>query len=71
MAQTLSNIKEFLATVSREDVESVTVKYSANDTKFKIRCHRMLYTLTVDEREKADKIVQSLPSTLKVIKVGK
>ncbi|KAG5360233.1 60S ribosomal protein [Yarrowia sp. B02] len=71
MAQTLTSIKDFLATCSRDDVESVTVKYSANDTKFKIRCPRMLYTLTVDERSKADKIVESLPSSLKIIKVGK
>jgi large subunit ribosomal protein L38e len=31
----------------------------------------MLYTLTVDDRTKADKIVQSLPSSIKIIKIGK
>lgn len=30
-------------------------------TKFKVRCKRYLYTLVVDDVEKADKLRQSLP----------
>ena len=30
-------------------------------TKFKIRCSRYLYTLSLDDPEKADKLQQSLP----------
>lgn len=30
-------------------------------TKFKVRCSRYLYTLSVDDPEKADKLAQSLP----------
>ena len=30
-------------------------------TKFKIRCSRYLYTLVIDDPEKADKLKQSLP----------
>ena len=33
-----------------------------NDTvKFKVRCSRYLYTLTVQDKEKAEKLKQSLP----------
>jgi hypothetical protein len=30
-------------------------------TKFKIRCSRYLYTLAIDDPEKAEKLKQSLP----------
>ena len=30
-------------------------------TKFKIRCSRYLYTLSLDDSEKAEKLKQSLP----------
>lgn len=30
-------------------------------TKFKVRCSRYLYTLSIDDPEKADKLQQSLP----------
>lgn len=30
-------------------------------TKFKVRCHRLLYTLVLKDSEKADKLKQSLP----------
>ena len=34
---------------------------SKQQTKFKIRCSRYLYTLVVDDAEKAEKLQQSLP----------
>ena len=34
---------------------------SQNQTKFKIRCNRFLYTLTLKDSDKADKLKQSLP----------
>ena len=30
-------------------------------TKFKVRCSRYLYTLSIDDLEKAEKLKQSLP----------
>lgn len=30
-------------------------------TKFKVRCHRNLYTLVLKDSDKADKLKQSLP----------
>jgi large subunit ribosomal protein L38e len=35
-------------------------------TKFKVRCSRYLYTLCVNDTEKADKLRQSLPPGLQV-----
>lgn len=32
-----------------------------NQIKFKVRCHRFLYTLTLRDSDKADKLKQSLP----------
>ncbi|KAG6833023.1 60S ribosomal protein L38 [Tephrocybe sp. NHM501043] len=38
-------------------------------TKFKVRCSRYLYTLSVDDPEKADKLQQSLPPGLSVVEL--
>lgn len=34
---------------------------SINQTKFKLRCSRYMYTLVMDDAAKADKLRQSLP----------
>ena len=34
---------------------------SKDKVKFKVRCSRYLYTLVVTDKEKADKLKQSLP----------
>jgi large subunit ribosomal protein L38e len=39
----------------------VKIKKSKGATKFKVRCSRYLYTLTVKDADKADKLKQSLP----------
>ncbi|KAG1740928.1 P-loop containing nucleoside triphosphate hydrolase protein [Suillus lakei] len=39
-------------------------------TKFKVRCSRYLYTLSVDDPEKAEKLKQSLPPGLSVVELG-
>ena len=33
----------------------------SKQTKFKVRCSRFVYTLAIDDSDKADKIRQSLP----------
>ncbi len=32
--------------------------------KFKVRCHRLLYTLVLKDSDKADKLKQSLPPSM-------
>ena len=39
----------------------VKIKKNKNETKFKVRCSRYLYTLSVTDAEKVDKLKQSLP----------
>ena len=42
-------------------VSAIKIKKNKDNVKFKVRCSRFLYTLVVDEIEKADKLKQSLP----------
>ena len=39
----------------------VTIKKNKGITKFKVRTPRYLYTLKVDNKEKADRIMQAIP----------
>ena len=40
------------------------IKQNSNNVKFKLRCSRYLYTLTVKDKSKADKLKASLPAGL-------
>merc|ERR1712221_38979 len=65
MPKQIQEIKDFLLTARRKDAKSVKIKNRAN-TKFKVRSSRYLYTLVVQDREKAEKLKQSLPPGLAV-----
>jgi large subunit ribosomal protein L38e len=39
-------------------------------TKFKLRCSRYLYTLSLDDPEKAEKLKQSLPPGVLLLNLG-
>merc|ERR1711928_191358 len=39
---------------------------NSENTKFKVRCSRYLYTLVITDKEKAEKLKQSLPPGLQV-----
>ncbi|BGP57838.1 Ras GTPase tem1 [Rhodotorula sphaerocarpa] len=72
----VKEIKTFLEYARRKDARQVTIKKSAarkagsNATvtkyKFKLRCSRYLYTFCLADSDKAEKLRQSLPPTLKV-----
>lgn len=58
----ITEIKEFLLAARRKDARSVKIKKTRSGvTKFKVRCTKYLYTLCVQDTEKADKLKQSLP----------
>ncbi|KAG5457573.1 MAG: ribosomal L38e protein family-domain-containing protein [Olpidium bornovanus] len=57
----IEDIKDFLEIARRKDAKSVKIKKTGSQTKFKIRCSRFLYTLTIDDVAKAEKLKQSLP----------
>ncbi|CAH1154672.1 unnamed protein product [Phaedon cochleariae] len=61
MPRELTEIKEFLLTARRKDAKSVKIKKNSENTKFKVRCSRFLYTLVITDKEKAEKLKQSLP----------
>ncbi|KAG8679485.1 60S ribosomal protein L38 [Ceratobasidium sp. 428] len=73
MPKEILDIKKFLETAGRKDAKSVRivkprpkVAGKKTATKFKIRCTRYLYTLALDDPEKAEKLKQSLPPGLVV-----
>ncbi|KAL0491831.1 ribosomal protein L38 [Acrasis kona] len=69
----VNNVKQFLLTARQADASTVTIKKSiktrTKTTKFKLRTKKCLYTLVVKEADKAKKIAQSLPPTLKKVHI--
>ncbi|PSS37012.1 hypothetical protein PHLCEN_2v1154 [Hermanssonia centrifuga] len=64
----IRDIKQFIEVATRKDATEARIKKIAprvaggkTKTKFKIRCTRYLYTLSLDDPEKAEKLRQSLP----------
>jgi len=60
----------------RKDAKSARIKKTVSrlpgqkpKTKFKLRCSRYLYTLVLDDAERAEKLRQSLPPGLNVEEV--
>ena len=62
----INEIKDFLLTARRKAARSVKIKKTGTRTKFKVRCSKYLYTLCVDDANKANKLKQSLPPGLSV-----
>ncbi|KAJ1072064.1 hypothetical protein K5549_013931 [Capra hircus] len=56
-----------LFSVDQRDREgAVKIKKNKDNVKFKVRCSRYLYTLVITDKEKAEKLKQSLPPGLAV-----
>ena len=64
MPKEITDIRDFLQKARRRDAKAVTIKTTRGMTKFKIRCSRYLYTLRVQDGEKAAKLEQWLPPGL-------
>lgn len=69
MPKEIKEVKDFLIKARRKDARAVKIKKNPLNTKFKIRCSRFLYTLVVADKEKAEKLKQSLPPGLQVKEV--
>ncbi|CAO3594891.1 unnamed protein product [Absidia cylindrospora] len=52
--------------VERTPSVTTLVKKNGDKYKFKVRCSRYLYTLVVNDKQKATKLRQSLPPALLV-----
>ncbi|KAG1733855.1 ribosomal protein L38e [Suillus paluster] len=77
MPKEIRDIKQFIEIARRKDASQARIKKIAAksasgkvQTKFKVRCSRYLYTLSVDDPEKAEKLKQSLPPGLSVVELG-
>ncbi|XP_030683228.1 uncharacterized protein LOC100598322 [Nomascus leucogenys] len=66
MPRKIEEIKDVLLTARRKDAKSVKIKKNKDNVKFKVRCSRYLYTLVITDKEKAEKLKQSLPPGLAV-----
>ncbi|KAI9704167.1 MAG: 60S ribosomal protein L38 [Candelaria pacifica] len=73
MPSEVSDIKQFIEICRRKDAESARIKKNpkSQQIKFKVRCRRLLYTLVLKDSDKAEKLKQSLPPTLKIKDVPK
>ncbi|KAI4157912.1 MAG: hypothetical protein LQ342_007917 [Letrouitia transgressa] len=73
MPQEVSDIKQFIEICRRKDASSARIKRNrkSQQIKFKVRCHRYLYTLVLKDSDKADKLKQSLPPGLQISDVPK
>ncbi|CAK1595660.1 unnamed protein product [Parnassius mnemosyne] len=69
MPREIKDIKDFLLKARRKDAKSVKIKKNTENVKFKVRCSRFLYTLVITDKEKAEKLKQSLPPGLQVKEV--
>ncbi|MCJ1323743.1 60S ribosomal protein L38 [Thelotrema lepadinum] len=63
MPQEVSDIKRFIEICRRKDASSARIKRNkkTGQIKFKVRGSRYLYTLSLKDSDKADKLKQSLP----------
>ncbi|KAB2571565.1 putative 60s ribosomal protein l38 protein [Lasiodiplodia theobromae] len=73
MPSEVSDIKQFIEICRRKDASSARIKKNKKNsqTKFKVRCHRYLYTLVLKDSDKAEKLKQSLPPGLTITDVPK
>ncbi|CDR95898.1 ribosomal protein L38e, putative [Babesia bigemina] len=75
MPRALKDLRDYLAVLKRPDATSVTVyrktrKGGVQLTKFKVRCSKYLYTLSVPNQAKANKIEASIPGHIKKLVVA-
>ncbi|KAF8464605.1 60S ribosomal protein L38-1 [Kalaharituber pfeilii] len=72
MPKQVHDIKQFIELCRRKDAKSARIKKNTSTSiKFKVRCSRHLYTLVLNDAEKADKLRQSLPPGLTIDEVPK
>ncbi|XP_036348487.2 large ribosomal subunit protein eL38-like [Ochotona princeps] len=66
MPRKIEEIKDFLLTAWRKDAKYVKIKKNKDSVKFRVRCSRYPYTLVITDKEKAEKLKQSLSLGLAV-----
>ncbi|XP_060035169.1 large ribosomal subunit protein eL38-like [Erinaceus europaeus] len=60
MPRKIEEITDFLLMARHKDTKSVKIKKNKDNVKFKVWCSRCLYTLVITDKEKTEKLKQSL-----------
>ncbi|KAG4301105.1 hypothetical protein PCK1_002804, partial [Pneumocystis canis] len=63
----VQDIKLFLEIARRKDARSTRIIKKQKQIKFKVRCSKYIYTLVINDPEKAEKLKQSLPPNLPIV----
>ncbi|KAK9452366.1 60S ribosomal protein eL38 [Limtongia smithiae] len=72
MPKELKDIKLFLELARSKNAKVARIKKNGSKVvKFKLRCSRYLYTLSLNDPEKAQKLTQSLHPGLTVVELSK
>lgn len=68
----ITTIHSELTPTTEARIKKIAAKVAGGkqQTKFKVRCSRYLYTLSVDDPEKAEKLKQSLPPGASALLLG-
>lgn len=83
MPKEIFGVKEFLTTVRRTDAVQVRIKkngynkhgtddtnkWTPIQTKFKVRCSKYLYTFKCSDPERAKRLIESLPPSIKQVHI--
>jgi len=71
------DMKKFLLYLRGDDktkvkpiAKKIIIKTKDNVTKFKLRCPRYLYTLKVDEANRAEKIKSAIPNSIQKVELS-
>ncbi|KAG5438612.1 hypothetical protein PCANB_002718 [Pneumocystis canis] len=67
MPKQVQDIKLFLEIARRKDARSTRIIKKQKQIKFKVRCSKYIYTLVINDPEKAEKLKQSLPPNLPIV----
>ncbi|MES1909133.1 MAG: 60S ribosomal protein L38 [Cercozoa sp. M6MM] len=71
MPKEIKDVQDFIKKATRADAKSVRIKKAKKGgvVKFKLRCSRFLYTLSVKDQAKAKQLQQTLPPALTKIDI--
>ena len=70
MPKQVKDIKEIMKLLKAGSVRAVRVKKNADNTKFKVRCSKYLYTYVCKDEKKAEDIKKAIPSEILTVEIA-
>ena len=71
MPKQIVEAKKLIALLKKDTIRAVRIKNNADNTKFKVRCAKYLYTYICEDKAKAEEIKKMIPSTVQVMEINK